>query len=237
MTNYESTNRSVLMCTWSRDNTLSDCVSSGAVITGKAAGLVTYTGTTSSYMYIAGDPQFNLQSQLTRCTISLVDVTLSSCVDARPATGVPLSFVRGMVFNGNTLYMVNSESEDKMALLVCQVDPATGVISPCQNTGVTPTLLGEFPKMIAINGIYLYMTAALNDLIYQCPLANLTPGGPSSCTITSADETNLINQPFGITFKDEMAYIVSSQNNRIVRCPVNAITGNLGPACDFTDGV
>lgn len=106
-------------------------------------------------------------------------------------TGAAVDYARGLAINDGTLYIIDEGSSGSGggALLACPVSADTGAVGECENNNVTPTLTENFnfPKSIAINGDYLYfIDAGSPNKIYQCPLVNLIPDGPSNCTITDA---------------------------------------------------
>lgn len=128
-------------------------------------------------------------------------------------------------------YITNLNSDTPYVSL-CSLNATTGAIESCHNAGgddVLPAAGGLAGIVLNRRGTVAYMTAETSNSVFQCTINSLTKEF-DLCTptaITSPSYSGSAGQ-LALNNDETMAYIVDSNNNGVLACPIESgvITDN-----------
>lgn len=107
---------------------------------------------------------------------------------------------------------------DTGAVIQCNQDPDTGLLSGCADSGAGD-VFGN-PTGIVLNNVngtlYSYITDSDDDRVVRCELA-LYAGTFSGCV----EVQGIFDTPFGIEFNNGLAYIADRAGDRVVSCSLD----------------
>ncbi len=135
----------------------------------------------------------------------------------------------GIAFNGNNVYFTNSGNN---SYTQCTVD-TTGLIesNTCIRNKQIQGLLSN-PVGIAFNESYVYFINSVSNSYTQCTVGTTGIESNTCATVMPSGLTNLLlNNPIGITFNGNYAYITNSNNNSYTQCTVGTTTGIESNTC------
>jgi DNA-binding beta-propeller fold protein YncE len=216
--------------TWTSSNPLVASISNVPGTQGLAEGLspgtTTITATfgnleTSTTLTVTQAFAFvtNAEGSLLRCDISGTGF-VSNCV----ASGATLLNGPGggsIANSENFFYFANSVGPN--FITQCTLNPVTGVLSGCVNSGAVATS----PRSLTINnaGTFAYIADDNADTVLQCAI-NAVTGALSGCISAGA---TLLDNPQYIALNDAntLAYITNFDDNNLIRCSVATVTGDF----------
>ena len=178
----------------------------------------------------------NGTDKIYKCAVDSVTGNLTACVDSG-ATGLSGATLQQAIFNANNTYayvVSNDSGTDDGIVYVCSMNPETGNISACTNSGANYTTLGNNrPVGMTLNkaGNYAYITTYTTttaaSLIYKC-VVNSSTGQLSSCINSGATDT-FFSTSIALNAAQTFAYITNSSvnENNITVCAINQADGQL----------
>lgn len=124
------------------------------------------------------------------------------------------------------------------AVVVCTVEPTSGLLSDCVDVGAHGVLDNTFPQGITINsaGTIAYLTGYTDTpFAYQCTI-NQNDGTFSECSSSNITTPTGYNPEYGMLTLNSAStttYIAdSSGSGRILACPI--VSGVISPICSDT---
>lgn len=208
---YVSTNTSntLLECDVSTVNgSLSNCTSAFGEPIGVA--ILTISGSTK-VAYILQ----TVGSGLELCQMNQTTGQITSCADSGSGFYFSPPFVPTAIgFSGSFVYVANSEGTGTVA--VCAFNSTNGAISACTDSGAGFNF-GD-PTGIAFDTVsgtlYIYLVDEADSEVIRCT-ANTSTGALSACAALSV---STFEQPEGIAFNANQAYITDVGLNQVIVC-------------------
>lgn len=140
---------------------------------------------------------------------------LVACVDTG-ATGLVRPIA--VAIKGTWAYIADADTTGGYVML-CTVNPATGAMSSCAQTGPSP--IG--PYYILIKDDKAYVSDSTGDKVLLCTINNAD--GTLSCVDSGVTG---LNNPRQLATTGSLFWIADQVNDRVLVCSIDAGTGMLG---------
>lgn len=204
---------------------LGPCTDSGATnLSGVGKGIALLPDKTAAY--VVNGP---LSRQVTKCLIDANTGAFTGCIDSGAilpdrASGIVIDPESRFAY---ILYMDAAINQSK--ILKCAIDPVTGLLTPCTDSGATGLTGLTSGPALNFEGTFIYVSNS-NLTISVCSVDRMTGNvGPCNAALNSPPA---ILRKIALNPTGTYAYILLAVSNTVRQCTVDSVTGALSACMD-----